>query len=70
MPGPPTPLSGCLLKRLEIIHHLLSNHEVYDASHMAHALTLTLEAERSIKADTQSLMLQAHYGLERVVCLS
>ncbi|KAK5987866.1 hypothetical protein PT974_12001 [Cladobotryum mycophilum] len=66
MPGPPTPLSGCPLKRLEL-HHDNSTSRVYDAAQMVAALTLTLEAQRSIYDDNNDLVLQVHCGLQRVL---
>lgn len=65
MPRPPTPVSGCPLKRLEVQDGVQSR--VYDSTHFASALTLTLEGQRSVDAECDSLVLLVHSGPRRMV---
>ncbi|POR34421.1 Uncharacterized protein TPAR_05394 [Tolypocladium paradoxum] len=63
----PTPVSGCPLKRLEVQDGVQSR--VYDSTHFASALTLTLEGQRSVDAECDSLVLLVHSGPRRMLSI-
>ncbi|KND88174.1 hypothetical protein TOPH_07192 [Tolypocladium ophioglossoides CBS 100239] len=64
---PPTPVSGCPLKRLEVQDGVQSR--VYDSTHFASALTLTLEGQRSVGAECDSFVLLVHIGPRRMLSI-
>lgn len=65
MPGPPTPVSGCPLKQLEIQSG--PNSRIYDSTQPANALTLTLEGQHSVDEQKATLVLLVHAGSRRMV---
>lgn len=65
MPGPPTPISACPLKRLEVQDGTSSR--AYSSSPPARVFTLTLEGERSIDSEPGSLVLLIHHGQQLLV---
>ncbi|PNY25462.1 Uncharacterized protein TCAP_04594 [Tolypocladium capitatum] len=67
MSRPPTPVSGCPLKRLEVRDGVQSR--VFDSTDFASALTLTLEGQRSVDAERDSLVLLVHSGPQRMLSI-
>ncbi|KAF7560589.1 hypothetical protein G7046_g3552 [Stylonectria norvegica] len=67
MPGPPTPVSGCPLKRLEVRDGLQSR--IYSSSPPTSVITLTLEGERSVNSQTGTLLLLIHQGQQRMLSI-
>ncbi|KAF7546772.1 hypothetical protein G7Z17_g8205 [Cylindrodendrum hubeiense] len=65
MPGPPTPVSGCPLQRLEIREGASSR--VYHTCRPRNVFTLTLEGERPVESKAGTLILLIFNGQQRMV---
>lgn len=65
MPGPPTPVSACPLKRLEL--HNGVKPTLYDSTHPSHALSLTIDRETAAGTGKEALVLLVHCGAQRMV---
>ncbi|KAH6981128.1 hypothetical protein BKA56DRAFT_673562 [Ilyonectria sp. MPI-CAGE-AT-0026] len=67
MPGPPTPVSGCPLQRLEIRDG--ASTRVYHTCRPRNVFTLTLEGERPVDSKTGTLVLLIHNGQQRLISI-
>ncbi|KAH7013482.1 hypothetical protein EDB80DRAFT_373352 [Ilyonectria destructans] len=67
MPGPPTPVSGCPLQRLEIRDG--TSTRVYHTCRPRNVFTLTLEGERPVDSKTGTLVLLIHNGQQRLISI-
>ncbi|KAF4978183.1 hypothetical protein FZEAL_5398 [Fusarium zealandicum] len=67
MPGPPTPVSGCPLRRLEILDGVSTR--TYSSCLPNRIFRLTIEGERPIDAETGTLVLLVHQGTQQVVSI-
>ena len=65
MRGPPTPISACVLKRLEVRDGASSS--IYNSTPPTSVFTVTLEGERPIDAETGTLILLIHHGHQLLV---
>lgn len=68
MPGPPTPVSCCPLKRLEIRDG--GSAKAFNSCPPHSMFNLTIEGERPIGAETGTLILLIYQGVQQVVCKS
>ncbi|RSM20031.1 hypothetical protein CDV31_001110 [Fusarium ambrosium] len=66
MPGPPTPVSCCPLKRLEIRDG--GTVKAFNSCPPHNIFNLTIEGERPIDSETGTLILLIHQGFQQVVC--
>ncbi|KAM5377283.1 hypothetical protein ACJZ2D_005102 [Fusarium nematophilum] len=67
MPGPPTPVSCCPLKRLEIRDGVWAR--TYDSCRPQSIFTLTVEGERRLDAETGTLIVLIHHGTQQVISI-
>ncbi|KAJ3520529.1 hypothetical protein NM208_g13670 [Fusarium decemcellulare] len=67
MSRPPTPVSACPLKRLEFRDG--SSTRIYNSRHPSSIFTFTVEGERSIDAETGTLIILIYQGMQQVVCI-
>ena len=65
MPGPPTPVSGCALKRLEL--HTGMKPTLYESTNPSYALSLTIDREKATETGKEALVLLVHCGPQRMV---
>lgn len=68
MSGPPTPVSCCPLKRLEIRDG--GSVKAFDSRPPNNIFNLTIEGERPIGPEAGTLVLLVHQGFQQVVCKS
>ncbi|KAK7398655.1 hypothetical protein QQX98_011959 [Neonectria punicea] len=67
MPGPPTPVSSCPLRRLEIRDGF--SPRIYHTYRPSHIFTLTLEGERPVGSETGVLILLINHGQQRLISI-
>ncbi|KAH7161387.1 hypothetical protein EDB81DRAFT_784625 [Dactylonectria macrodidyma] len=67
MPGPPTPVSGCPLQRLEIRDGVSTR--IYHTQRPRNVFTMTLEGERCINSKTGTLVLLIYNGQQQLVSI-
>lgn len=68
MPGSPTPVSGCLLRRLEVAQGLTTRAFTSTSlCEIGRTLSLTIEGERPIDSAHGSLTLLVHDGIQQMV---
>lgn len=68
MPGPPTPVSCCPLKRLEIRDG--GSVKAFNSRPPHNIFNLTIEGERPVDTEAGTLILLIYQGFQQVVCKS